>query len=454
MLQAWVMMLDMGFGPALSREMSRFRAGALSPTDTATRLRTLEYIQSGLGILAIGLLWIASGWIGKHWFLSTTINPELIAQCIKWMGIAAVLRWLAGLHRSALVGLERQYWVNGLVSGFATLRFVGVLPILAYVSSSPLLFFLFQAAVSTLEFVVYFVVVHREIPRDFNFRAERGDFTTMLPIIGNMALLSGIWALMTQLDKLILSGILPLQAYGYFTLAVMAANGVLILIPPLHQIIQPRMTILVEQAQRTHLVTLYRLASQFAVIVFTGLGGGLAFFAEPVLQIWTGNAMAAQFAAPILFWYGLANAVVGILVLPFMLQFAEGKLRLHVLGTGVLLLFLIPALVLSAKYFGGAGAGFMVFSAQLLFLLLWVPLVHSRFLPELNWRWLFMDTLPIAMTMVAALATSAHFMGAELSTIKKILWIGCTIFVVIVLGVLTGNWTRRTIKNTLWKTHG
>ena len=78
------------------------------------------------------------------------------------------------------------------------------------------------------------------------------------------------------------------------------------------------------------LIELYRLISQLAVVGFVATGWRGCFFRRTNSWIWSGSPEVAQAAAPVLFWYGLANAVVGILVLPFMLQFARGQLRLHV----------------------------------------------------------------------------------------------------------------------------
>ncbi len=56
------------------------------------------------------------------------------------------------------------------------------------------------------------------------------------PLLGfalTIAFTSSIWVLLTQLDKLVLSGILALSEYGYFTLAVLVAGGVLQIGSPL-----------------------------------------------------------------------------------------------------------------------------------------------------------------------------------------------------------------------------
>lgn len=442
MLQAWMQILDMGLTPVLSREMSRFRAGALSAREAAIRLRALEVVQGVLAMLVGGIIWFASGWVGHVWFSAGALSEGTIAHCITLIGFAVVLRWLAALYRAALAGLERPDLVNALSAGFTSLRFAGVLPFLMYVSTAPEYFFAFQALASAMELFAFAWIVHHLIPSRVGVNANRQALTAMLPMVGSMSFLTAMWVVMTQIDKLILSGLLPLAEYGYFTFAVMAASGVLVLVPPLNQVVQPRLIILAVRGEETALLELYRLASQLAVIAFVGLGSGLAFFAEPILRIWSGSSEVATAAAPILFWYGLANAVVGILVLPFMLQFARGKLRLHVIGNLILLGTLVPALVLAAQHSGAVGAGRVFFVSNLLFFLFWVPIVHRRFLPMLTRQCLWRDTLPIALAIAGTLGIAAKLLPGSLQATQTLVWIGLTAIVAVTLGVAVGNRSR------------
>ena len=442
MLQAWISVLDMGLTPALMREMSRFLAGTLLAQEAAVRLRTLEVVLGTVAVAVVGLLWAGNGWISRIWLSASELPESALAHCITLIGLAVALRWLTGLHRAALAGLERQDWLNGLSAGFATLRFAGVLPLLIFISTSPEHFFAFQAGVSALELFAFATIVHRLVPGGVGIRPDWKALAAMLPMVGSMSILVAIWVVVTQVDKLILSGLLPLKEYGYFTLASAAASGVLVLVPPLNQVVQPRLTILAERGDETALVDLYSLSSQLAVISFVGLGGGLAFFAEPILRIWSGSDEVAQAAAPVLFWYGLANALVGILVLPSMLQFAMGKLRFHVLGNLILLVTLVPALAFAAQYWGASGAGQIFFIANLLFLLCWMPIVHRWFLPRLSWRWLLRDTLPIVLIMLATLAVASLFPPPTLPVVETLLWIGMEILLAVGLGMAMGDHSR------------
>lgn len=442
MLQAWMPIFDIGLTPVLSREMSRFRAGALTSREAATRLRTLEAVLGVLAVLAVTLLCVSSDWIGNNWLSAVSLSGETLAHCVMLIGIAVALRWFAGLQRAVLIGLELHGLVNGLTTGFATLRFAGVLPLLLYISTSPEHFFAFQAVVGALELTVFVMIAHHYVPGGAGVRPDRHVLASMLPMVGSMAFLSAMWIVVTQIDKLILSGLLSLEEYGYFTLAVMAASGILVFVGPLNQVIQPRLTILAEIGDEITLAKLYRLVSQLVVVGFVSLGGGLAFFAEPILLIWSGSPAVAKAAAPVLFWYGLANAVVGILVLPFMLQFAKGRLRLHVLGNLILFLTLVPALVLAAQHWGATGAGQVFFVANLLFLLFWVPLVHRYFLPILTWRWSLRDTLPLAFVIVIALAAGSQMLPSGMQMPETLAWIGGAVLVAATVGVAVGDLSR------------
>lgn len=446
MLQAWIPIFDIGLTPVLSREMSRFRAGVLNAREAAIRLRTLEVVLGVLTVLVVTVLWAGSDWIGHNWLSAVTLSGEVLAHCVALIGVAVALRWFAGIQRAVLIGLEHQGLVNGLTAGFATLRFAGVLPLLVYVSNSLEHFFAFQAVVGGLELVAFAGIAHHLLTGGKGVRPEWRVLASMLPMVGSMAFLTAMWVVMTQVDKLILSGMLPLDEYGYFTLATMAASGVLVLVGPINQVIQPRLTILAEKGDEDTLAELYRLISQLVVVGFVSLGGGLAFFAGPILLIWSGSQTVAMAAAPVLFWYGLANAVVGILVLPFMLQFARGRLRLHLIGNLILLVTLVPALVIAAQHWGGAGAGKVFFAANLLFLLIWVPLVHRSFLPVLTWTWLLRDVLPVALVIVLVLRAGSGMFPDRLGVPETMVFIGGIVLLSMMLGIVVGSPLRSALR--------
>lgn len=449
MLLACIPIFDIGLTPALSREVSRFLAGVINAGEVVTRWRTLELILGAFSFFLLLTLWFGSAWIGRYWLSANMLAGEVIANCVFLIGAAVVFRWLSGIQRAVLIGLERQDLVNGVTVCVVTLRFAGVLPILIYITDLPEHFFLFQVLVGFIELAAFAIVAHRLLPGDRTFRPELRALGNMLPMAGGMAFLTVMWVVMTQIDKLILSGLLSLEEFGHVALASMAASGVLMLVGPINQVVQPRLTILAEKRDENSFVELYRFTSQVVVVGFMSLGGGLALFSEPILLIWSGSEVVAAAVAPLLFWYGLANAVVGILVLPFMLQFARGRLMLHLVGNLVLLLTLVPVLLFASQHWGGIGAGKVFFIGNLLFLLIWAPLVHRVFLPELTWAWLFRDVLPVAAVIVLVLSAGSAAIPVGLESLGSLVFISGVVFLSAILGAATGGGVRSHMRRLL-----
>jgi O-antigen/teichoic acid export membrane protein len=447
MLQAWLQLLDLGLSPTLSREMSIYRAGRIDSSTAWQRLRSLEWLLGVLALVVVSalILWrhtIASGWLNFQYLSSNDV-----ATCIMLMAITAALRLLMGLYRSGLIGMERQLLVNGLGVTFVTVKFVGVLPLLIYWSPTPLIFFSYQVLIALIEVSVFVCALYRQLPdAPISLFPVWSELRGMLPVAGSMAFLGGMWVSITQIDKLILSKILSLEDYGYFTLAIMLASGLIMLTLPLNQVLQPRMTILASQNKRSDLCELYKLSTQVITAGFIALGGTFALFAEQILFAWTGNTQTATIAAPILFWYGLANTLIGVLILPFMLQFAYGYLRLHVIGNLLLLVTLIPTLIWASIEYGGTGAGITLLTSRILFLFLWVPFVHRRLLPEVVWSWPLFDVGKIAITVIAFLSVARGFIPQIENRVIVVLVISLIFLGSILIGMLTGVRSRESLK--------
>ncbi len=451
-LQGWLQLLDLGLTPTLSREMSLFRAGSYNVQAAWQRLRSLEWILGGLSIMSMAGFWLSKKWIAFNWLKVQNLNIELVATCVFLMGLAGTLRWLAGLYRAGLIGLEKQPWVNGALVILTTLKFVVVLPVIAFSDSPALAFFKFQALIGVIELVVFSRVLYRSLPEHpRSILPCIVALKAMWPTASAMAFMAGMWVFSTQIDKLILSRILSLEAFGYFTLAAAVAGAMMILVLPLNQVIQPRMTILVAQGRYSELRELYHISTQIAAVALTVLGGGLALFAYSLLWAWTGNRLVATEAAPILFWYALTNTLIGLLVLPFMLQFAHGYLRLHVTGNIVLALTLIPALVLASLHYGAEGAGLVLFTANLLFLLFWVPFAHQRLMPQVVWEWPLHDILPIVLASLLVLWVASLLLPTGKGRLITVLLVMLIMLLSASVGLLAGDKTRDLVRNMLFR---
>ena len=391
-VQAWFNFLDMGLTPILARESSRFHAGALPALDFRRLFRAMGVAFAALALLGAVVLWVLAPWVQAHWLDHRLLSASEVTWALRVMALAVVLRWVAGLYRGFLTGTDRQLGLAGLVAVMASVRYFGVLAAMALWGASVQVFFGFQLLASLVETGAMALWTHRVLPPV----VERlgwglGPLRGLWRMSGALAFVSGVWVLVNQADKLLLSGLLPLADYGLFSLAVVLAGGVMVLGAALSQALMPRLAQLHAQGDGAAMMALYRRGSRWMSAL--GLGGALALalLAEPVLWAWTGDAALASSVARVLSLYALGYGAVTLGAFPYYLQYAVGRLRLHVYGNLLLLVVLCPLVWWVAPRWGAVGTGWVWLALNVLFWMGWGAVVHRRFWPGEHGRWLWRD---------------------------------------------------------------
>ncbi|MEY3788327.1 MAG: hypothetical protein RIQ94_623 [Pseudomonadota bacterium] len=411
MLQAWFNLLDMGLTPTMARETARFRGGATDALSYRRLVRALEGIFVIVALIGGDIMFSASTYIAHNWLQVSHLPINEIQIAIELIAVIIALRWMGGLYRGVISGSEHLVWLGGYNASIATLRFVGVLCVLEFIGTTPTLFFSYQLGIAVLELIMLLLKAYRLLPVVPIGNRVAWSWTPLKPVLKfslSIAFTSSVWVFVTQTDKLVLSKILPLAEYGYFTLAVLVASGVMIISSPVSGVIMPRLAKLEAEGDHDGLICVYRQATQLVAIVAGASSITIAFCAEPLLWAWTGDKLLAHNAAPILRLYALGNGILAVSAFPYYLQYAKGNLRLHLIGNALFVVLLIPAIVWAASQYGGVGAGYVWLAMNVVYFIAWVPLVHHRFVKGLHIKWLGWDVLIIYLS--ASLASYALFM--------------------------------------------
>jgi O-antigen/teichoic acid export membrane protein len=276
----------------------------------------------------------------------------------------------------------------------ATFRFVLILTFLMFVSATPLAFFSFQLGSALLEIASLAWMAYRLLPPVPAGQRIGWDFTSLRPVLTfslSIAFTSSVWVLVTQADKLVLSTILPLGDYGYFTVAVLVASGIVIISRPISGAIMPRMTRLQAEGRHEELIAVYRRSTQLVAVIAVPVTLVLSLFSRQVLWAWTGDSVLVEKVSPVLALYAIGYGVLAVTAFPYYLQYAKGNLRLHLIGNALFMIILIPTVVWAAVHYGMTGAGWAWLLSNVAFLFAWTPLVHRRFAPGLHLGWLLKD---------------------------------------------------------------
>lgn len=398
-MQSWLQLLDMGLSPTFAREVARMRGGTRDFAGLWRLLHSLEIIYLILALVtSLGFV-VGRDWIAHNWLKIEGLDYANVVHCLTLMGIMVGFRWFASLYLGGIKGMECQVWLNGAIAVIATLRFAGSLALLHWVSRDLSVFFEYQLVVGMAELLVMGLKFYSILPGEgsrfgFSWEAVKG----ILPFASAIAYTAGIWILLTQLDKLLLSHLLLLKEYGYFALVTLVANGILQVSTPVSQAILPKMTCLLTSGDEQQMLALYRKATQFVALVVFSLTGVVAMFASELLYAWTGDKAAATWAGPILFWYALGNGLLAMDAFQYYLQYAHGKLKLHAVYYTVVGIISVPIIIFASRNYGALGAAMAWFGLRAVCFFVWPPIVHHQFASGIHRKWLLQDILPFFAT--------------------------------------------------------
>ena len=406
-LKTWIRAFDLSLMPTFSREVALKCKQETGIFEIKLLMRSLEVLFFIVNIFIVFGVILSRKWIAHDWLQIENIDYSQVAFCIVLMTIIIALSWFTDLYRAVIQGMEDQVWLNVANMVILSLQYIGGLALLRWMTHNPVKFFEYQLIISVAELLLIGSKAYRLIPRiskhkniHFSWDALKG----ILLFAGSLAYTGILWLLLTQLDKLLLSHILPLSKYGYFTLVTLIAGGILQLSTPISQAILPRMTSLLSQGKREEMLQLYCNATQITAVLVFSLAGMIAVFGKELVYAWTGNKIAANWIAPILFWYALGNAVCTMQSFQFYLQYAAGNLRLHVIFYTILSIIVVPMIFFTAYLYGPMGVGMVWFFMQSIVFLIWSPIIHRKYAPGIHRAWIIRDIMLIFVAVAITLS--------------------------------------------------
>lgn len=427
LLQAWLSLLDLGIGHTLSREIARFHAAKHTVASIWQLIRSCElFCLAAAGAIAL-LIWQTSDWLALHWIRGNALSSGEVAGAIRVMALVIALRILESLYRGALIGAQRHAQLNLLGAIIATFRWGGAAAALVWIRADVATFFAWQGLTSAVATMLYGFALYAALPRHgrsvrFSWRAlaDVSRFSSGMLATALLALV------LTQMDKVVLSRILDLEAFGSYSVAVLASNALYLLVGPVTQAYYPRLAHLAAQQNEAALKKAYHHGAQTLATVLAPAGLLLAVFAEPVLRVWTQDAELAHRAAPILTLLAAGTLLNGVLGMAHMLQLAHGWPGLVVRLNLVAVALWVPALLWTAPRHGPIGTATLWLLLNVSLLLACPYLMHKRLLPGEQWRWYWADTAKPALAAASVVLCSALLHPASLSRLPEALWLGAT----------------------------
>jgi O-antigen/teichoic acid export membrane protein len=412
-LQVGISLLDVGLATTLNRELARMSAGGgrrseSGGNDSAQQqrdlVRTLEIPYWIAALVIVGLVELAAPGIARSWLHPERLSTGSVESAIRLIGITIALQFPFTLYEGGLLGIGRQVALNLLLIVGATLRFGAVVALLVWASPTIEAFFVWQVAVTALQTITGGWLLWSSLPKARSrARFRRHVLSGVSGFATGMAGISLTAVILSQMDKVVLSKILTLSAFGYYTLAAAAAGVLYVLFLPVFQAVFPRFSQLHAIGDTRALAALYHRSAQALGVLILPAATVLALFSHEIILLWTQSRDAADATRVLVALFAIGTALQGLMNVPYALQLAAGWTRLALYANLVAIGILLPGLVVLASRYGALGAGITWVALNVGYATIGVAIMHRRLLRGHLGRWYAADVgLPVLASIAAA----------------------------------------------------
>jgi O-antigen/teichoic acid export membrane protein len=386
-----IFIADAGLSASFSREVARSADSRV----LAMLLRSIETVLLTVLSLAAAGMVVGAEAIAVNWLnTGASLDLAIATDCLRLMGLAIVPQIAMSLYFGGLMGLQLQVRANVLYTLFSFVR-SGLVVVPIFVLPDPRLFFAWQAASAW----VFMLVMRRSLIVQLGVTTFKAKFSwkALRPVYmyaSGMFLMSIIAGLNTQLDRLVVSKLRPLDEFAYYALAATLSQIPTIVTMPIASALLPRFTRLVETHESTALDGLYE-RSTFAIATLASAAAfWLFFFSGEIVQFWTSSTVLPAELSVIVKLLTMGGLFLALQLMPFQLSLAHGHNQTNVRLGAAFLLIAVPSQYLLTKHHGlvGAAVPWLVLNAAA-FVYLGIVL-NRRFHAGRVTRWFVRCTLP------------------------------------------------------------
>lgn len=446
-IQVVLSLLDGGISPTLNREVARL---SVFP-DKAREMRdlswTLEVLSWGIAVIVGGAALILSPIVAYYWLHPETLSVQTVYQALMLMSVSFAFQWAINFYTSGFLGLQRQKLYNLLNCLSVTFRSVGAYLVLVFVSPSIQAFLLWQVFSVVLSAVVMAIAYRKALPHT----GSRSKF--------DLNLLRGIWRyaagmtgvtlvslVLTQSDKIVLSRLLTLEYFGYYTLASTLAGSALgIVTGSVGSAYFPKFSQLVALGDNEKIKFVYHQSCQVMSVLLIPTALVIAFFSYDILLLWTRNERIAGNSYILLSLVAIGTGLNGLMHLPYFIQLANGLTKLTFWQNIIAIVLLVPFMIFATRHYGAVGGALTWVILNLFYILVGMQVMNRFLLRGELGKWYVYDIGRPLLAGLAAITIGSILFSVQAPALYKLVWLSGTVVLAILLSILVLPGLKRTL---------
>lgn len=442
-------LLDLGLSPAMTRELAATARRTEETQERRDMVRTIEVMYWTVGLLIGATIVVSASLIATNWLRSSQLPQGELQKSVQLIGIIIFCSWPVSFYSSCLTGLERQVLLGSTTFVFSLVRNLGAIVVLVFVSPTILAFFTWQIAIQIVNTGTVAALLWWSLPTGDTPKFRPGLLMKLWKFAGGVTATAFVSILLNDLDKVVVSGLVPLEDFGYYTLASRMAAALYMASSSVFSAVYPTLVRLATEQNEPRFAAFYHRGSQVMSLLVFPAAVTAAFFARPLIFAWTGNEHLADNTAPIAALLIIGTAFHCILFLPYAAQLAYGWTSLAFWTNLTYVPVTTVLLVVLTKRFGGEGAAAVWLLITTSYFATQVPLMYRKILKHQARRWYFNDIgIPLvacgsaAWLLNVAIGPTTTRIGAALTMALAGLLVG-------VIGLLATPLARHPLRD-LW----
>lgn len=289
-LQIILVVFDFGLSSSVVREIAASSDDDLSAKIVQTSATVYWLVATIIGCC----IFAGADWIATHWLHGRTFTPEYLATSVRIIAVYMILTWPVGHYANVLFAFKRLDLVNGLrvVVSFVT-QAGGILVIL--ITRDLTAFLTWLTFGSLVSVIVHMAFVKRifaavSLMPGISRRAVQRLWRTSF----DMNVVSTTATIYTQLDKFLISNLLPLSLLGYYNIAYRLMVGATLIPASVGATTLPSFTESYTREQHDTLVNNYNRVAQLIIFIMSGFTFAFVFWGQDVIRVWTSTETAAS----------------------------------------------------------------------------------------------------------------------------------------------------------------
>ena len=447
-IQAFVSLLDFGLSPTINRELSRLSAKEENRREMLDITRTLE-IPNGITTVIIAvILCLLAPLIGRFWINPKDLAVDTVIQALIIMSLSVAVQFCINFYIGGLMGLQKQVLLSLINIICGTLRSVGALLVLIWISGTIQAFLVWQGLILLLQLILVAVTLHRSLPP----LSTGGTFSKQLlgniwRFAGGMTAITVLSLILTQTDRVILSRMLSLEDFGYYSLAISIPSLALgLFASSVGHAVFPQFTKFVELQDERALRNVYHRSCQTVSVFLFSSTLILVLFSYDILHAWINQEQIAANTYVLLSIIAIGTGLNGLMWIPYFIQLAHGWTKLILYANSVAILIFVPAIIVGVTKYGAIGAAVCWLILNAGYVTIVIYFLHRRILKGEAARWYLEDLSPPFFTALLIAAIGKLIFPSNLSRYETIIALVIISAITLLLTALSTRATRDYLK--------